>query len=155
MNETQLSHEPTVNFMEVVTPFEPHANFPCDIPYEVVDEANENANLISNDNATILNNEQLRMPTQVSSPSWLEEAMMNIDPHNVSTTNEESMDMPSQPLELNIKLVHYFMDNGSLEEEPVQHEVPEKDNGGQSVVPNAKSQVLHSNLSLPSPQSFY
>ena len=61
---------------------------------------------------------------------------MNITGNNVSTTNEdESMDMHSQPSGLNIELVHYFVDNGSLEEEPIQHEVPEEDNnGGQSVV---------------------
>jgi len=119
VNETQFSHEPTVDVMDAITPTEPHANSTCDIPYEVVDEANENANLISNDNATGLNSEQLSMPTQVSPPSWLAEAMMNINPHNVSTTNEENMDMPSQPSELNTELIHYFVDNGSLEEESV------------------------------------
>ena len=67
---------------------------------------------------------------------------MNINAHNVSTTNEESMDMPSQPLELNTELVHYFVDNGSLQEEPIQHEVPEEaNNGGQSIVPEVENQV--------------
>lgn len=100
-------------------PTEPQVNSLCDILYEAVNEANGNANLISNDNAIGLNNEKLSLLTQVSPSSWLEEAMMNINPHNVSTTNEESMDMPSQPLELNTELVHYFVDNGSLEEELV------------------------------------
>ena len=139
---SEFSHEPTVNIMEAITPIEPPSNSACDIPYETVDEANENENLISNDDATRLNNEKLIMPSQVSPPSWLEEEMMNIDTHNVSTTYEESKDMPSQPSELNTKLVHYFVENGPLEEDPIQHEVLEEaNNGGQSVVPNVESQV--------------
>jgi len=52
------------------------------------------------------------------------------------------MDMPSQPSKLNIELVHYFVENGSLEEEPIHHEVPEEDNnGGQSVIPEVERQV--------------
>ena len=67
---------------------------------------------------------------------------MNITRNNVSTKNEENMDMPSQPSELNTELVHYFVDIGSLEEEPIQHEVPEEDkNGGQSAVLEDEIQV--------------
>ena len=52
------------------------------------------------------------------------------------------MDMHSQQLELNTKLVHYFVDNGSLEEDPIQNEVPKEDNnGGQSVVSEDEIQV--------------
>ena len=82
------------------------------------------------------------MPIQVSAPSCLVEVATNITGNNVATTNEESVDMPSQPSGLNTKLVHYFVDNGSLEEELIQHEVPEEDNnGGQSVVPEDEIQV--------------
>jgi len=62
VSETQFIHEPTVNVMEVFRPTEPPTNSACDIPYEAIDEANEIANLISNDNATRLNNENLIMP---------------------------------------------------------------------------------------------
>jgi len=99
--------------------------------------------LILNDNATGLNNEKLSMPTQVSPPSWLAEAMMNINIHNVSTKIIESMDMPSQPSKLNIEIVNYFVDNGSMEDEPIQHEIPEEDNNGdQLVVPEVEIQGL-------------
>jgi len=59
------------------------------------------------------------MLTPVTPPSWLAEAMMNINTHTMSSNNEESMDIPSQPTKLNTKLVHYFVENGSLEEELV------------------------------------
>ena len=47
---------------------------------------------------------------------WLVEAMMNMNKHIVTTTNEEIMDMPSQPTLLVSEVFHYFVDVGGLEE---------------------------------------
>ena len=47
---------------------------------------------------------------------WLVEAMMNMNKHIVTTTNEEIMDMPSQPTLLVNEVFHYFVDVGGLEE---------------------------------------
>ena len=47
---------------------------------------------------------------------WLVEAMMNMNKHIVTTTNEEIMDMPSQPTLLVNEVFHYFVAVGGLEE---------------------------------------
>jgi len=140
--ETKFSNEPVVNNMDAATPIEAPTNFACDIPNEAVDHENDNANVVSNENVTKINNDQLSMPTQVTPPLSLVEAMMNNNKHNVSSTNDESMTMPSQPAELSIEFVHYFVDNGSLEEEPIQNEVPnEENNGVQSGFPEVERKV--------------
>ena len=46
----------------------------------------------------------------------LVEAMMNMNKHIVTTTNEEIMDMPSQPALMVNEFFHYFVDVGGLEE---------------------------------------
>jgi len=56
--------------------------------------------------------------------------MMNNNKHNVISTNDERMEMPSQPIVLSTELVHYFVDNESLEEESIQNEVPNDENNG-------------------------
>ena len=55
---------------------------------------------------------------------------MNNNKHNVISTNDERMEMPSQPIVLSTELVHYFVDNESLEEESIQNEVPNDENNG-------------------------
>lgn len=98
VSETQFSNEPNVNNREAVTPTQSPINLACDIPNEAFDHANDNENVVSNDNVIGINNYQLSMPTQVTPPPWLVEAMMNNNKHNVSSTNEERMAMPSQSL---------------------------------------------------------
>ena len=77
--------------MEVFLPTEAHATFTCDILNEFVDLATNNENVVENDIVDIApgrNIDQLTFPSQVTPPSWLEEAMMNMNNHNVSRTNE-------------------------------------------------------------------
>jgi len=62
--------------MGATTPIETPTNFACDIPNESIDQENDNANVVSNENVTRINNDQLSMPIQVTSPSWLVETMM-------------------------------------------------------------------------------
>jgi len=149
--ETQFVNEPVVNNMEAATPTKSPTNSACDILMEAIDHENDNANVVSNENVTRIKNDQLSMPTQVTPPSWLVEAMMNNNKHNVSSTNDESMAMPSQPVELSTKLFHYFVDNGSLEEESIHNEVPNEDNNGvQLGSPEVERQVSshHKHLTM-------
>ena len=64
----------------------------------------------------------MTLPSQVSPPSWLAEAMINMNAHSVSSTNEESMTMPSQLVELKSEIVHFFVDNRSMEEDEGHNE---------------------------------
>jgi len=100
VNETQHNHEPIENKMEVFLPIESCEIFECDIHDDFVDHATANENVVENGIANIAlgsNNDHLTLQSQVTPPSWLVEATLNMNQHNVSRTNEESMNMPSQP----------------------------------------------------------
>ena len=55
--------------MEAATPTEAPTNSACDIRNDAVDHENDNANVVSNENVKRINNDQLSMRTQVTSPS--------------------------------------------------------------------------------------
>ena len=54
--------------------------------------------------------------------------MINLNAHSVSRTNEQSMNMPSQVAELNSEIVHFFVDNRSMEEDGGHNEAPDEEN---------------------------
>jgi len=128
--------------MEVVLPTKAHGTLVDDIPNDFVDHETNNDNVVEKYIVTISlgsNNDQLTLPSQVTPASWLVEAMMNIKMHGVLRTNEESMNKPSQPVELNNEIVHFFMDNRSMEEDSTHNEESYKENNiVQSVVPDIK-----------------
>ena len=99
--ETQYNNEQIRSNMEIVPPTQEHETPIADIVNDIVEHA--------------VDNDQLTLPSQVTPPSWLAEAMINMNAHSVSATNEESMNMPSQPAELNSEIVHFFVDNRSME----------------------------------------
>lgn len=60
--------------MGIVRATKAHVTSTCDILNESVDHANDNENVVENDNVDIAlgrNNEQLILPSQVTPPSWL------------------------------------------------------------------------------------
>ena len=81
--ETQYNHEQIRSNMEIVPPTQEHETPIVDIVNDIVEHA--------------VDNDQLTLPSQVTPPSWLAEPMINMNAHTVSATNEESMNMPSQP----------------------------------------------------------
>jgi len=66
------------------------------------------ANIVNDIVEHAVENDQLTLPSQVTPPSWLAEVMINMNAHSVSATNEESMNMPSQPTELNNEIIHFL-----------------------------------------------
>ena len=73
------------------------------------------------------NNDPLTFPSQVSQPSWMEEAMMNLNKHIVTSINDESINMPSQPTVMNDEIVHFYVDGGSLEKPNKDNEEPSEE----------------------------
>lgn len=80
----------------------------------------------------------MTLPSQVTPPSWLAKAMINMNAHSVSATNEQSMKMPSQPAELNSEIVNFFVDNKSMEEDAAHNEASNEDN---DIVQSAPSDI--------------
>jgi len=66
--------------MEVILPTQEHETYVVDIVNDIFEHA--------------VDNDQCTLPSQVTPPSWLGEAMINLNEHSVSTTNEQSMNMP-------------------------------------------------------------
>ena len=121
--------------MEIVPPTQEHEIPVADIANDIVEHAVDNG--------------QLTLPSQVTPPSWLAEAMINMNAHSVSTTNEESMNMPSQPAELNSEIVHFFVDNRSMEEDEGHNEASNEDNDiVQSVPTDTKREVLRNGMQV-------
>ena len=110
--ETQYNNEQIRSNMEIVPPTQEHEIPVVDIVNVIAEHA--------------VDNDQLTLPSQVTPPSWLAEAMINLNAHSVSATNEESMNMPSQPAELNSEIVHFFVDNRSMEEDEGHNEASMK-----------------------------
>jgi hypothetical protein len=54
-------------------------------------------------------NEKLTFPSQVPQLEWLVEAVMNMNRHIITNTNEESLSMPSLLANLNNEVVHYYV----------------------------------------------
>lgn len=48
--------------------------------------------------------------------------MLNMNKRNISRTNEKSMNMHSQLEKLNNEIIHFLVDNGSLEEDTIENE---------------------------------
>ena len=71
--------------------------------------------------------------------------MINMNAHSVSTTNEESMNMPSQPAELNSEIVHFFVDNRSMEVDEGHNEASNEDNDMVQSVPTDTEREVPSN----------
>ena len=89
--------------MEVILPTQAHETSIIDIVNDIVEHVVDNANVFENDVVDIalgIRNDQLTLPRQVTPPSGLAEAMINLNEHSVSRTNEQRMNMPSQPGEL-------------------------------------------------------
>ena len=92
--ETQYNHEKIHSNMEIVLPTQEHETYVVDIVNDIVEHA--------------VDNDQLTLPSQVTPPSWMAKAMINLNKHRVSTTNERSMNMLSQLAELNNEIVHFL-----------------------------------------------
>lgn len=121
--EIQYNHEQIQSNMDIILPTQEHETIVIDIVNEIVEHA--------------VDNDQLTLPSQVSPPSWLAEAMINMNEHSVSATNEQSMNMPSQPAELNSEFVHFFM-----EEDEAHNEASNENNDiVQSVVLDTEREV--------------
>ncbi len=112
--ETQHNNDQIPSNMEIVPPTQEHEIPVADIANDIVEHA--------------VDNDQLTLPSQVTPPSWLAEAMINMNAHSVSATNEESMNMPSQPTELNSEIFHFFVDNRSMEEDEGHNDASNEDN---------------------------
>ena len=129
--ETQYNNEQICSNMEIVPPTQEHEIPVADIVNDIVEHA--------------VDNDQLTLPSQVTPPSWLAEAMINMNAHSVSATNEESMNMPSQPAELNSEIVHFFVDNISMEEDEGHNEASNEDNDIVQSVPTDTEREVPSN----------
>ena len=74
-------------------------------------------------------NDPLTWPTQVPQPSWILEAMMNLNRNISTTTNDEILNIPSQSVVMHDEIVHFYVDDGSIEEPNINNEeVAEEDN---------------------------
>ena len=81
------------------------------------------ANMVECPQAQQSAKELLIFPIQVPQPEWLVEAMMNMNKHIVTYTNEEILDVPLLPAYMNEEFVHYYVDLGVVEEVMVGNEV--------------------------------
>lgn len=93
---------------KVILPTQEHETYVVDIVNDIVEHE--------------FDNDQLTFPIQVTPPSWLAEAMTNMNEHSVSTTNEKSMNMPPQPVGLNSEIIHFLVNNRSMEEYEAHNE---------------------------------
>lgn len=85
------------------------------------------------------------MPGEVSYPSWMEKAMMNLNKHIVTITNDESINMPSHPTITNDDIVHFYVDGGSLEEPHKEHEEPTQEDNvvGAPILANLEQLLMN------------
>ena len=67
-------------------------------------------NMVEYCQAQQTNKEQLSFPSQVPQPKWLAEESMNMNKQIVNRTNEENINMPSQPTHVNNEFVNYYVD---------------------------------------------
>ena len=77
---------------------------------------NDDFNMVDGFHIPRSNNDPLTLPTQVSQRSWMEESMVNLNTHIGSSTNDESMNMPSQLAVMQDEIVHFYVDGGPIEE---------------------------------------
>ena len=79
--------------------------------------------------------------------------MMNMNINNLSNTNDQSLNMSSQPSSINIEHVHYYVDFGGEEEHPVDIEGQEGEDNGNEIPaiadPPGNTPVLDQFLRLP------
>lgn len=133
--KTQYNHEQIHSNMEIVPPTQEHETHTVAIVNEIVEHA--------------VDNDQLTLASQLTPPSWLAEATINMNEHSVSTTNEQSMNMPSQSAELNSEIVHFFVDNRSMEEDITHIEASNEDNDiVKSVVSDTEREVPSNDMQL-------
>lgn len=55
----------------------------------------------------------------VSQPEWLAEVMMNLNQNIVTDTNDQSLNMPSQPTSLTHEDIHYFVEPEGVDDQNV------------------------------------
>jgi hypothetical protein len=120
VSATQYDNEEIEENMEVVGSYETHLHF--------VDQIHNDTNALNvNEGGQVLqgNKEQLTFLSHVSHPEWLIEEMMNLKINTVTDTNDQSLNMPSQPTSLSNEVIHYFVDNGGVENQNVGNEAEE------------------------------
>ena len=98
--------------MEVVGSDETHLQY----AYQIHNDTN-GLNVNEGFQALQANEEQLTLPSHVSQSEWLAEAMMNLNQNIVTDTNDQSLNMPSQPSSLSNEVIHYYVDIGGVEEQ--------------------------------------
>ena len=116
---TQYDVEISKDNLEVVGPCKTHTHYATHTHNE-----NFHLNVLDGGHIPRRDNDPLTFPSQVSQPSWMVEAKMNLNKHIFTSTNDESISMPSHPLVMNDDTVHFYVDVGSLEELHEEHGEP-------------------------------
>ena len=106
-------------------------------PIENINNDHVEENVVLGGQETGRNEEQFTIPRQVEWPDRLVDAMMNITKNILSNTNDQILDIPSQPgVIINNEHVSYYIDDGGEEEHPMDTKEQEgEDNANETPAP--------------------
>ncbi|KAH9292979.1 hypothetical protein KI387_041835, partial [Taxus chinensis] len=103
------------------------------------------SNIINNNegSADFLSNNDMSLPSQVNPPQWLEDAMKNMGYKLPSSTEDQSLNLPSFPEGLEQQaIIHYYADVGDEDEQDgVEFEEDAQENEINSEVRQHEPQV--------------